>query len=255
MIANMMMYSRPETEGALARFWGAIAERLTAAGIAAPKTMAQDAGGWPVWSDQMLVLSQTCGMPYRLWLHGKVQLVGTPDYGLAGCPAGYYNSPLVVRATDEGADIGAYRAARFAYNARHSQSGYAAPFTHLAPRGWWFSDTLRTGGHAASARAVRDGAADIAALDAVTWNLIERYEPWARDLRVLEWTEPTPGLPFITGAHLDAQRVRGAVAGAAQALGAADRDALMLRGIVDIPAQTYLAVPNPPGDFPEPDGA
>ena len=78
MIANLMMYERPELQGAHARFWDLVRSALADNGIAAPETLSQDADANSVWTDPEMVLSQTCGMPYRLWLHGKVQLIGTP---------------------------------------------------------------------------------------------------------------------------------------------------------------------------------
>jgi len=69
-------------------------------GIDSPEKLSQDAEEFSVWRHPELVLSQTCGMPYRIWLHGHVELVGTPNFGIDNCPAGYYRSALVVRADD-----------------------------------------------------------------------------------------------------------------------------------------------------------
>ncbi|MEN8935210.1 MAG: PhnD/SsuA/transferrin family substrate-binding protein, partial [Planktotalea arctica] len=210
--------------------------------------LSQDAEEFFVWKHSDLVLSQTCGMPYRTWLHDKVQLVGTPDYGLAGCPAGYYRSAIVVRADDARTDVSAFKDAVFAYNQTFSQSGYAAPFWHLLPGGFWFENRLHTEQHLESARAVAAGRADIASLDAVTWRNIEAFEPFARDLRVLTWTEPTPGLPLITALGNDANLIFEAVKGAIAELDAQDKSLLGIRGIVKISKQDYLNVRNPGND-------
>lgn len=246
MIANLMMYARPETDGALNRYWQAICKGLTGRGIDSPVGLAQGAEEFTVWRDPSLVLSQTCGMPYRLWLHEDVQLVGTPDFGLDGCPPGYYRSALIVRESDRRADLSDFADARFAYNQTYSQSGWAAAYTHLKLLGVWFQDQLHTGSHNVSARSVAENRADIAALDGQTWRLLQRYEPWAKRLRVLDWTDPTPGLPYITGANLDAELVTEAVADAIDGLDPGDRDALDLKGLVHIPKADYLAIANPP---------
>ncbi len=245
MIANLMMYQRPQLVEAHDNFWALIREHLHAVGIESPETLSQTAEEFFVWKHPDLVLSQTCGMPYRTWLHDKVQLVGTPDYGLAGCPAGYYRSAIIVRSDDARTEIGAFKDAVFAYNQTFSQSGYAAPFWHLKSEGFWFENRLHTDQHLESARAVATGRADIAALDAVTWRNIETYEPLARDLRVLAWTTPTPGLPLITAMGRDASLMFEAVKGAIDALGDQSRTLLGIEGIVKIPKEDYLKVRNP----------
>jgi len=245
MIASLGMYIRPETAAATGRFWAEIRDRLRETGIDAPEELSQDAVFWEAWQAPDLILSQTCGRPYRLKLHDNVQLVGTPDYGMQGCSPGYYNSPVVVRAGDARTELSEFKNSVFAYNEKLSQSGWAAPQNHAAKLGFQFQNIWQSGGHLASAKAVAHGQADIAALDGMTWRLIQCYEPWAGNLQVLEWTEPTPGLPYITGQAQDADAVFDAVSGAIAGLSTADRDVLSIKSLVRIPPEDYLAVPNP----------
>lgn len=249
MIASLMMYARPEMADAQARFWTLIRRELAARGVDTPEELANEAEEFAVWRDPALVLSQTCGMPYRMWLKDKVSLIGTPDYGLEGCAPGYYRSPFIVRRDDTRADVAGFEGARFAYNMTHSQSGYAAPYAHVSPLGFWFEQRVQSGGHRASAQMVARGEADIAALDAVTWRLIQRYDDFAGDLRVLAWTVPSPGLPLITAKGADRGAIFAGVEAATRALGGEDRATLCLRGLVDIPSAAYLTVPNPPADM------
>ena len=249
MIASLIMYHRPELAAVHARYWEAIRQGLADRGIDAPIELSQEADRLSVWNNPDLTLSQTCGMPYRLWLHDTVSLIGTPDYGVQGCPPGYYRSAIVVRRDDDREDLQDFKTATFAYNQTHSQSGYAAPFAHLKPHGFWFENRLEQGLHSNSAWAVAQGTADIAALDAVTWRLMERYDDFAGSLRVLAWTDPTPGLPYIAAATADRSLTFEAIESAIAALEPEDRELLSLRGIVDIPKERYLAVPNP--DTPE----
>ena len=245
MIANLMMYQRPQLADAHGRFWQLIRHRLADVGIESPQSLSQEAEEFSVWLDPELVLSQTCGMPYRLGLHGKVNLVGTPDYGVEGCPAGYYRSPLVVRADDSRNKIDQFMDALLAYNQPISQSGYSAIFRHTKQSNFWFKQRLHTGQHLASAKAVAEGNADIASLDAVTWRMIQRYESFAKNLRVLEWTEPTPGLPLITALRHDPKDVYTAVSEAITDCNIEDKTLLGIRGLVKIPAQDYLAIETP----------
>ncbi len=246
MIASLMMYQRPQLVDAHNAYWNLIRKNLRDVGMDSPMHLSQDAEEFSVWNSPELVLSQTCGMPYRTWLHDKVELVGTPDFGVFECPPGYYRSALIVRAEDPRTKVGDYLNSVFAYNQTFSQSGYAAPYWHLEPCGKWFQDRLHTGQHLESARAVAEGRADIASLDAVSWRLMSEYEPFADNVRVLEWTTPTPGLPLITAKGNNADLVFTAVEKAILQLSNENRALLGLRGIVRIPRQSYLQVPNPP---------
>ena len=249
MIASLMMYARPELSSAHERYWDLIRANLTRAGISAPATLSQETDEFEVWQHPELVLSQTCGMPYRLWLHDKVALVGTPDFGLEGCSPGYYRSAIVVRRNDPRNHISEFRNGVFAYNQTFSQSGYASIWQHLNQHGFWFENQLHTEQHLLSAHAVSDGRADIASLDGVTWRLLQKYEGFAQNLRVLEWTAPTPGLPLITAVGQDVAGIFTAVSSAISQLSPTDRVLLGLKGIVKIAKDEYLKVPNPPRDL------
>lgn len=245
MIASLMMYQRPQLVQAHERYWTLIRKHLRNAGMDSPEALSQDAAEFDVWNHPELVLSQTCGMPYRMWLHDKVQLVGTPDFGLAGCPAGYYRSAIVVRADDARTELSAFKDAVFAYNQTFSQSGYAAPFWHLKPEGFWFEHLLHVEQHLEAALAVATGRADIASIDAVTWRNIEKYEPFSSGLRVLDWTKPTPGLPLITALGNDADLIFDAIQSAIVELDEQSKSQLGINSVVRIPKGNYLNVPNP----------
>jgi ABC-type phosphate/phosphonate transport system substrate-binding protein len=240
------MYDRAETAGANDRFWALVAAGLHARGLDAPDALTRgDAAYWAAWRDPSLVLSQTCGFPYRAKLHDQVALVATPDYGIEGCPAGYYASVFVARA-DDARTLPEFRTARFAFNEGLSQSGWAAPQNHAATMGFQFPPGLETGAHLLSAQAVAEGRADLAAIDALTWRMIQRWEPMAAKLREVARTAPTPGLPYIAAKGADTEAVFQALETAVDRLSPEDRDALSLRGIVRIGAERYLAVPIPP---------
>ena len=245
-IASLPMYTRPELDDTIAHFWDLIRKNLNDKGISAPKNLAQDAEDLSSWLNPSLVLSQTCGMPYRNFLHGKVQLVGTLDYNLIDCPPGHYFSVMVVRKNDVRLTLKNYDKATFAYNMETSQSGFAAPLNHAIPHGISFPNRVETLGHLKSAEMVASGQADIAAIDAVTWMLIERYEAFASKLRVLERTTPnTPALPLITSLTIDSNMIYDAVKKAIKELPTDMRDAMLLKGIVKISPSNYLNVSNP----------
>jgi ABC-type phosphate/phosphonate transport system substrate-binding protein len=105
---------------------------------------------------------------------------------------------------------------------------------------------LLTGGHAFSARAVLEGRADLAALDAQTWRLLRRYEPDLAALHEIARTAPTPALPLITAGTRDPEPILSALEEALAALPAPHREKLAIRGFARIPLADYMALPIPP---------
>ena len=205
MRAGLPMYDRPETAAANDRLWAATRDALRLMwrdiperAWPLPETLTRGDDPWDDWLAPDLVLSQTCGLPYRARLHGKVTYVGTPVHDLPGTRAGYYYSVLVARASDPRRDFAEFDGATLAINDSLSQSGWAAPLAHAAAHGISFGHTVTTGAHRASARAVAERGADLAAIDAVTWSMITRWDGFARDLKEIGTTDPTPALPYIS---------------------------------------------------------
>jgi ABC-type phosphate/phosphonate transport system substrate-binding protein len=247
MIATLGMYDRPEIAAANDALWVLIRDGLAARGLPAPHALTRgDAAYWPAWLAGDLVLSQTCGLPFRSRLHDHVTLIGTPDYGLPDCPPGYYRSVLVARADDPRRSEAEFRTARFAFNDPLSQSGWSAPFQHFHDLGLTLTPALETGSHRESARAVADGRADLAALDAISWDILCRFESFASALRVVAQTRPTPGLPLIAAKGTDAAAMFEVVSAAIADLDATHRQMLRLQGLVRIPARHYLSLALPP---------
>ncbi len=235
MIACLPMYDMPHASAAYDRLWSAIAAQLPGA----PAHLTREGDLWVIWQSPDLLLAQTCGLPYRAKLHGKVTLVGTPDYNLPSCPPGYYCSVTVIRA---GRSEPPQPTDTIAYNDPLSQSGWAAAQAVGLGQG----DRLETGSHAASAQAVAEGRAAVACLDALTWRMLQVEEPeLCAQIQVAGATPPTPGLPFITSKDRDPAPIFAALTAAIGTLSAQDRDLLHLQGCVEIPAKDYLALPIP----------
>lgn len=268
MIATLPMYERSETRAAHDRFWTLIRDAVPDA----PKHLTRTQDPWPLWQSYDLFFGQTCGLPYRAGLHRHVHLVGTPDYGIKDCPLGYYRSVLVARPDNpDRRNPARLMEQRVAVNDPMSQSGWAVlaalaedwsldlvslqdmlamPVNRQSEYALRYrrrlGDVVLTGSHRESARAVSEGRAEIAAIDAVTWTLMKRYDAWADALVVAGETAPTPGLPFITARPELVAPLRGAIRSALAALSAEDHGALMLRGLVEIPQDAYLRLPIPP---------
>lgn len=79
MIASLPMYQRPQLAAAHDRYWALIRQQLAARGIDSPERLAQQVPPDTVWSDLGLVLSQTCGLPYRTELHNGLGFSTGPN--------------------------------------------------------------------------------------------------------------------------------------------------------------------------------
>jgi ABC-type phosphate/phosphonate transport system substrate-binding protein len=240
MIASFPMYDRAETALANDALWAAFRSRLGYG----PQTLDRDIGLWEAWEHPDLLLSQTCGLPYRTRLQGRVTLVGSPDYRLPGCPPGHYNSVLVTRA-DNHAPTASLLAQRIVINQSHSQSGHAALVDHARKLGVTLGPMIESGAHIRSARMVARNEADLTAIDAHTWRLIQRYDETAQALRECDRTTPTPATPFITARNRDPAPLRRALISALDDLPAETRATLNLHAIIDIPHDLYMRVPTP----------
>lgn len=245
MIASLPMYDRAETSAANDRLWAEVSKLLPDA----PKALTRDGDESAHWRDKGLFLSQTCGLPYRMKLHSSLAIVGAPVHRLDGCPPGTYRSALIAKRRDPRTTAADFDGAHFAYNAPDSQSGYAAILDYAAGAGLSFTPGPVTGAHRASARAVAEGTAPLAAIDAVSWRMIERWDDFANSIKIIGWTSPTPALPFVTAKGNDTNRLFDALEQAITSLSRADRDTLCLYGLQKADAENYLSmpIPAPPG--------
>lgn len=246
MRAALPMYDRPETLDATNRYWGLIRDGLRAGGLDAPDELTRDVDPWALWLAPDLLLAQTCGLPFRSRLHDKVQLVGTPDFGLPGCAPGYYNSVLITRGPLADCPIKTLLEKRVIINEGLSQSGWAALVGYAESLNLRPTRPMLSGGHENSALAVAENRADLAAIDIQTWRLLKRYKRWTTGLVEVAHTTPTPALPYIAAPGVDVDIVGQAVARAIAVLTDTDRAALGLHALINIPAQDYLAHPLPP---------
>jgi ABC-type phosphate/phosphonate transport system substrate-binding protein len=154
-----------------------------------------------LWHCDDVLLTQTCGYPYMKSLRGAVTLVATPCFDFPGCEGSDYSSVIVARAGGEVHALADARGLIAAANDPHSNSGMNVlrhAVSLLAREGRFFGEVKWTGSHAASLRLVREGEADIAAIDCVTYGYIREEMPESlRGTRALQYSALTPGLPLV----------------------------------------------------------
>jgi ABC-type phosphate/phosphonate transport system substrate-binding protein len=203
-LACLPMYDFPWTAAALDAFWFALTERLRAEGVEAPTTLTRGPPLAAMWRDPELILGQTCGYPYWFGLRESVAVIAAPVYGFEGCDGARHRSFLIARREDARRELAAFRGARAAINARDSNSGmnlFRAAVAPLARSRPFFAGVVVTGAHVNSLAAVAEGAADIAAIDCVTFGLLARGRPeLVERVRVFAHTPASPALPFIASA-------------------------------------------------------
>jgi ABC-type phosphate/phosphonate transport system substrate-binding protein len=249
-LAALPMYDLPEVAEATDALWSALARRLRESGVKdVPDRLQRGDDPRQVWRSPDLLLAQTCGYPLVHEFDGRLALIATPRYAVGGCEGPTYRSRMVVRSDDTRERFRDFAGAVAAINSEDSHSGFNILRWRVAQEGRspFFGKVERTGAHLASLAAVQSGKADIAAIDCVTYALLERNRPAAlAGIRVIEDTPPAPALPFVTATRATQQELgvlRRALAETVSdpALASA-REALLLSGIEELPLERYQAI-------------
>jgi ABC-type phosphate/phosphonate transport system substrate-binding protein len=196
MIAALQMYDWPELRAATDGWWAGIARHLC---VDIPLSRPGDF--IRPWFSHDLLLAQTCGYPFTHALKGQVSYVATPHYDAEGCAGAGYCSIIFARQVFRPEEL---RGAVAAVNTPDSMSGMLALKLVFAPHardGRFFSRAVETGGHLNSLAAVREGRADVCAIDSVCVALARRYRPEALEgLVEIARSPAVPALPLITRA-------------------------------------------------------
>ena len=105
-------------------------------------------------------------------------------------------------------------ARRLAVNEPDSHSGWGVAQGH--PLIAEVNEVITTGAHAQSLAAVADGRADLAFIDAITWRVLEAFDPNTAKVDVVGETAPSPGHALITAKGNDPKPLRAAIAQATE---------------------------------------
>lgn len=192
--ASLPMYDWPEIREHTDAFWAGFQRNISLNIALDRKAQYSDS-----WRDPNLILSQTCGYPFTHEFKGLLDYVATPHYVCAGCLGADYSSFIFAR---EAKPLQEFRGTKAAVNGMDSMSGMLALKLVFAPfvkDGEFFERSLITGGHLNSLKAVREGGADVCAIDAVCVALAEKYRPEVLEgLVTIAQSPKAPSLPFIT---------------------------------------------------------
>jgi ABC-type phosphate/phosphonate transport system substrate-binding protein len=201
-IASLAMYDGGELSAANDVLWDAIARRLMGFGFRqVPPKLERDRALHDVWSSDRLLFGQTCGYPFAARFRGRLRLLGVPEYSLPGCTRSGHRSFVIVHAGSTVRSLNALRGTRAAINDVESMTGRHLLGDAIAASGGspgFFASVEVSGSHAVSLERVAAGAADVAAIDCVSYAHLARAAPEiVAETRIIHRTRETPTLPFV----------------------------------------------------------
>lgn len=151
--------------------------------------------------DPGLFFGHTCGYPLMKHLKDRVTPFCVPVFDVPGTNGKLYSSRFIVAANSAIEALDECRGKVAAMNAADSNSGMNVLRYAIAkynPSAAFFSRVVQTGGHLHSLEAVADGTADVAAIDCVSYQLIQDHWPELIDqVRSIGFSVKTCGLPFV----------------------------------------------------------
>ena len=242
------MYDPPELRSVVDAWWVGIARALRAEGIAGvPERLDRETPFDQLWRAPDLLVAQACGYPLMVGWSDALLYVATPRYEAPGCDGSSYCSWLIVAAESSYDCVEDLRNRRCSINGRNSHSGFNALRAHVAPlsvEGRFFGSVHVSGGHSESLAQLLSGDVDVAALDCVTYALLQRCRADAiASTRIIGQTESAPGLPYVTRKDLDTDsisRLRAGLIAAFTDPRLADvRAELLIEGLEFLPVHRY----------------
>jgi ABC-type phosphate/phosphonate transport system substrate-binding protein len=250
-VASLGMYDLPALREANDALWGGMAAWLRAKGVQdVPEQLDHERSLAQIWDDPHLLLAQTCGFPFATRWRDRLRYIATPVYDVPACERAWYRSVLVVAHHSRVENLSDLRGATVAINEPSSNSGcnlLAAAVAPIRQQEPFFGRAILTGLHHASAVAVADGRAAIAAIDAITYTQLSRYHPdLTAGLRTIGWTALAPGLPLVTSIMTPPRQVAllgQALAWASQTSELREaRNVLLLKSFASVQMADYISL-------------
>jgi ABC-type phosphate/phosphonate transport system substrate-binding protein len=245
------MYDFPELGRGHQQFWSALVARLEAAGIAyLPRRLTHGLSCRATWAHPGLIFGQACEYPLAKSFREYLQILATPRYGAPGCSGAAYRSAIVVRADEPADSLEELRQRRCVVNEPDSNSGmnlFRAALAPVSGGGRFFASVQLSGSHQRSLELVAAGEGDVTAVDCVTFAHVQKLRPQlAGQLRVIDWTPPSPCLPFVTSRRTSEVTVLALRAALADVFADRDlapvRDQLLLSGVDLLPDEKLTRV-------------
>lgn len=247
-VASFPMYDFPEVHWALDKLWRAIARNLKARGVdGTPDELLHTRPLHELWTDPDLFISQCCGLDVVKNFTRHLTPLATPLSVASGCDGHRYRSKVIVHEESTAMSLEDLRGKVCAVNGPESHSGMNALRAMIAPISEgrrFFAEVRESGTHADSIAMVACREADVAAIDCVTYAILERYRPAVIEgTRVLTHTDYGPGIPYVARTNTDPdtlEQMRQAIVEAFDEPDLADAlEALFFVGVTVLPKDDY----------------
>ena len=250
LVASLPWYDLPPLQPKLDAFWSVLRNELHqlsaplfSGPLPLPDTLNRHTPLVEQWSDSGLLLSQCCGPDlFTPQAEGLVP-IARPVFGDLMCTPGQYFS-YIVSASGREPDSQWFKdhkrndSARFVINSASSRSGCTALFEWAGTNRIGCDKVLLSGAHADSLDYLRRGVADLAAIDAHSWPLLN-----SRGITIIGRSTEAPTPPFVMhrSSAISAELMREALLGAIQQAGAA----INIEAVISTDRQTYQPIPAP----------
>jgi len=157
--------------------------------------------GESVLRDPELFIGHSCGYPLVKYLQDAVSPFCVPVFDVSGVEGNLYSSRFIVAAESDIGSLAECSGRIVAINNRDSNSGMNVlrhAIAKLNPAGPFFTSVVNSGGHLQSLTAVAENRADVAAIDCVSFQLIEdRWPELTARVRSIGNSIKTCGLPLV----------------------------------------------------------
>ncbi len=210
-IASLAMYPFEHLRDSYDALWASVRSRL---GPDRPERLDRTTELRAAWREQSLLVGQTCGWPLITQLHDEVTVIGAFDVNVPFAAGGRYRSVIIA---DKPISIDDWRrsaATVVAVNGPDSLSGW------ISMRVAWSGEPptmVTTGSHAESMRAVASGRANLASIDALSFEFLVATDPMLGGrVHIVGHGPLVPCLPLVMANRLAHRRdeVRAAFAAA-----------------------------------------
>ena len=247
-VASFPMYDFPEIHWALDKLWCAIARNLNARGVdETPDELLHTRPLHELWTDPDMFISQCCCLDVVKNFTRHLTPLATPLSVASGCDGHRYRSKVIVHEESTVMSLEDLRGKVCVVNGPESHSGMNAFRALIAPISEgrpFFAHVVESGAHADSIAMVASGEADVAAIDCVTYAILDRHRPAATEgVRVLTHTEFGPGIPYVTRTDTGFETVDKMREAITEAFAEPDLedalDALFITGVTVLPKDHY----------------
>jgi ABC-type phosphate/phosphonate transport system substrate-binding protein len=194
--AQLAMYPMSHLDSAYDLLWQRLIDGLAAEGVeGAPSSLAWDRDLHEAWHDPNAFVTNTCGWPLITVLREKVAVVGSFDVVAPFASGGHYRSVIVSSKPLSVAEWKQRGDCRLVANNPDSLSGWVSLSWAWGER----LDALRfVGAHVESIREIVEGRADLASIDAVTFEHVITSQPSvAARVHVVGHGPEVPSLPLV----------------------------------------------------------